>query len=151
MKHITDRQLSAFIDDDLSARERAFVDAHCAECPRCARRKQEYTQIQRALRGLPQPEIQEDYALTRIRARIASGETEKRGSGWLTSNVFGRSLAVLGTAALIAFALFFTLTHSGNQNLLDEKMMLTQDFNIVERETDDIIRGYQDMRQLYYF
>jgi len=144
MKHITDRQLSAFIDDDLSAAEREFVDTHCEACAACAQRRTDYLQVQRMVKGLPHLEVQEDYALTRIRAHIASNEAHKeaRSRGWQ----LWHSLAALGTTALIAFALIFTLTYGDEQSLF-----APGDICIVEQETDDIIRGYQDMRQLYYF
>jgi len=146
MKHITDRQLSALIDEDLSAEGRELVETHCAECAACAQRKNEYLAMQRMVRRLPQLELQEDYAFTRIRARIASGEADQseKARGWQ----MWHSLAALGSTALIAFALIFTLSYTGN---IDNSIMLSQDSNVVERETDDIIRGYQDMQQLYYF
>lgn len=152
MKHISDRQLSAYIDNDLSDAERQNILAHTAECAPCKKRLDEYLAAQSMLRRLPQVAVDEEFALTRIRARIDSEEREEKTAlAW--RNIW-YPLAGLVTTALVTLILFFTLSYSGEQSLLNGKTTLAQgpmDSCAAEQETDDIIRGYQDMQSLYYY
>jgi len=181
MDHVGDNEFSALIDGVLSAPELAGIEAHCKECARCAERKNEYLSMQRALRGLPPVQVNENLALANIRARIASEQAKEQQAPVLvytppasasrkTRVARWYPAAALASAALLVFALVFSLGqredyeayYAGayteyikeNPELLTEKTTLTQgplDTCIVEQETDAIIRGYQDMRQLYYF
>jgi redox-regulated HSP33 family molecular chaperone len=106
------------------------------------------------LRRLPQIAIDEEFALTRIRARIASGEQSDKQSAFHTWRNIWYPLAGLVTTALVTLVLFFSLSYSGDQSLLNGKTTLAQgpmDSCVAEQETDEIIRGYQDMQQLYYY
>jgi len=163
MKHISDRQLSDSIDGALSAAEQEFVDTHCVGCAACAERKEGYLAMQRMLRSLPpfQAPADEEFALTRIRARIDADEREAGDPAPLARSAQSAwrrpiyAFSALASTALVAFALIFTLTYgSAERDLLSGKTALAQgpiDSCVVEQETDDIIMGYQSMRQLYYF
>jgi anti-sigma factor RsiW len=163
MKHISDREFSALIDGDLSAAELEAAETHCAACAACAQQKNPYLSLQHALRGLPQVKVDETLALARIRERIASAGKEAVPRAAQTPVLHTRKksgirwypVAALASAALIALALVFSLTYRGEHaDLLAGKTTLTQgpaDTCVAEQETDDIIRGYQNMRQLYYF
>jgi anti-sigma factor RsiW len=154
MKHISDRQLSAYIDNDLIDAEQQFIIAHTAECAPCKKRLDEYLAAQSILRRLPQAAIDEEFALTRIRARIASEEQSDTQSAFHPWRNIWYPLAGLVTTALVTLVLFFSLSYSGEQSLLSGKITLAQgpmDSCVAEQETDEIIRGYQDMQQLYYY
>jgi len=107
------------------------------------------------LRRLPQAAVDEEFALTRIRARIASEErSDELSAAAHTWRKLWYPLAGLATSALIMLALFFSLSYSGEQSLLNGKTTLAQgpmDSCVAEQETDEIIRGYQDLQQLYYY
>ncbi|MDR2733815.1 MAG: zf-HC2 domain-containing protein [Spirochaetota bacterium] len=155
MKHISDRQLSACIDNDLTEAEQQFVRAHAAECAVCKSRLDAYLAAQTMLRRLPQVKVDEEFALTRIRARIASEERIEEQEGIFHAwRRFMYPLAGVATTAAVTLALFFSLSYSGEQALLSGKTTLAQgpmDSCVAEQETDEIIRGYQDMQQLYYY
>jgi len=154
MKHISDRQLSAYIDNDLIDAEQQFVIAHTAECAPCKKRLDEYLAAQSMLRRLPPIQIDEEFALTRIRARIASEEREEAIRASHSWKKLWYPLAGLATTALITLVLFFSLSYSGEEALLSGKTTLAQgpmDSCVAEQETDEIIRGYQDMQSLYYY
>jgi len=119
MKHLTDEQLSALLDDALPAGERAAYDAHLADCEACRARLAEASALDgslgRALTHDPGEGYFADFA-ERVAKRIAERRLDARGERplgpapeapkaqkwWLMSP---RGLALAGsTAALLVTA-----------------------------------------------
>lgn len=151
MRHATDRQLSALLDNELPERRRARIEHHIESCPECKKRLNEYRGMHAALSALPVLPVDEQFALTRIRARVEeSGDLEL-----LARRSWYHPALAIAVAALVAIAVLFAVPGTVNEeNSLDPKAALTQgplDNCVAEQETDDIIRGYQNMKQLYYF
>jgi hypothetical protein len=75
MKHLTDDQLSARLDDALPERERAEADAHLAGCEACRARLAEYVVLEESLGRVLAPDPGEAYFADfaeRVSARIAA-------------------------------------------------------------------------------
>lgn len=53
-------QLSAYLDDELDAAEKAVVEQHLAECNACAKQLQDLKLMKNALRGLPKAEFKRE-------------------------------------------------------------------------------------------
>ena len=118
MKHLTDEQLSALLDDALPASERAECDAHLATCEACRARVAEYSALDeslgKALEHDPGEAYFADFA-DRVAARIeaagagpsapepaAARQRARSPWGWLMTP---RGLTLAGsTAALLAVA-----------------------------------------------
>ncbi len=151
MRHATDRQLSALLDNELPERKRARIEHHIESCPECKERLSQYRRMHAALSALPVLPVDEQFALTRIRARVEeSGDLEL-----LARRSWYHPALAIAVAALVAIAVLFAVPGTvTEENSLDPKAALTQgplDNCVAEQETDDIIRGYQSMKQLYYF
>src|SRR5512144_1440176 len=112
MKHLTDDQLSALLDDALPASERAACDAHLAGCDACRARLAELSALEeslgKALTHDPGEGYFADFA-ERVAKRIASGPRPLDAAprapkappsrspwAWLTSP---RGLALAGSTA----------------------------------------------------
>lgn len=151
MKHITDRLISAFLDNEVPKHKRVRIEEHLDSCPECKKKLNHYQRIHAVLSALPVLPVDEQFALTRIRARIEeSNNLELR-----TRKTWHNPLLALSLAALVAIAVLFALPGTvTEEHSLDPKITLTQgplDNCVAEQETDDIIRGYQSMKKLYYF
>ncbi len=153
MNHTTDNQLSALLDEALPAGESEQVLAHCASCPRCQARLEAYRHMHALLAGLPLREFDIDAALADIRIRIARGDHAALAGR--KKRAWHHPALAIAAAALIAIGILFALPAPDKTgDPLDPKTTLTQgpvDNCVAETETDDIIRGYQNMKQLYYF
>lgn len=151
MRHIPNRQLSTLLDNELTERKKKRIEEHCRTCPVCQTRLAEYRKMQSALSSLPVLPIDEQFALTRIRAQIREAGTVPA----LIARSWYHPALAIAAAALIAIAVLFALPKDAAEgNSMDPKTTLTQgpmDNCVAEQETDDIIRGYQNMKQLYYF
>src|SRR5262245_50386060 len=113
MKHLTDEQLSALLDDALPASQRAACDAHLAGCEACRVRLAEASALDRSLGKALVHDPGEGYFADfaeRVAKRIATGERRpgaapeapKARKPWLVSP---RGLALAGsTAALLVTA-----------------------------------------------
>lgn len=51
----TRRNLSAYVDDDVSRRQRQRLEGHTSRCPECRRMMRTMVAVVRALRELPAP------------------------------------------------------------------------------------------------
>ena len=153
MKHATDSQLSALLDQVLDAGETEQVLQHCSTCPRCQARLDTYHRMHRLIAGLPVRDFDIDAALSNTRARIVRGDHARLARR--KKRAWQHPAMAIAAAALIAIAVLFALPSPETvEDPLDPKATLTQgpvDNCVAEQETDDIIRGYQNMTQLYYF
>jgi hypothetical protein len=73
--HVGER-LAAYLDGELTPRERAEIDAHLGACPACARKLQALSSVDAAVRALP-AEAPPGYFLGfpgRVRARLEAGK-----------------------------------------------------------------------------
>jgi hypothetical protein len=66
-------RLSAYLEEDLGASERARIEEHLSECPDCRREYRELRHTVDLLRGLPAPEPSPGLA-DRVIARLRAGE-----------------------------------------------------------------------------
>ena len=66
-------RLSAYLEADLEASERARVEEHLNACPDCRREYRELRHMVDLLRGLPAPDLPPDLA-DRVIARLRAGE-----------------------------------------------------------------------------
>jgi hypothetical protein len=73
--HVTDR-LSAFLDDELEAREREAVARHLEACAECARFLEELAAVDRVAAAEPVPEPDQGF-VGRVRARIRAPEAAR--------------------------------------------------------------------------
>jgi len=111
-------RLSAYLDHDLGAAERAALDAHLAACPHCAADLEDLRDAVDLLRRLPDPEPPA-FLATRVMARIAAGET--RVPSWrrwlepLGTPLVGATLAA-AAAALAVFS--FATPDAGTESRL---------------------------------
>jgi anti-sigma factor RsiW len=62
--HLTTEQLSAFIDDQLSAAEQGLVNEHLKQCAQCQLWLEELRQTVRLVHALPQPQLPRSFALS---------------------------------------------------------------------------------------
>src|SRR5262245_60841003 len=106
MKHLTDEQLSALLDDALTAGERAAADAHLAGCDACRARPAELSALDaslgKALTADPGEAYFADFA-ERVGKRIAAEDVPAPARprsfwSWLTSP---RGLTLAGTTAAL--------------------------------------------------
>src|SRR6478735_6614076 len=71
--HLSDEQLSAYLDDSLAPPERALVSAHLSTCARCSEELRRLRATAFLLRSLPEPrparsfQLSPDFARTRWR------------------------------------------------------------------------------------
>lgn len=63
--------LSVYLDDVLTAEERANIDAHLVQCPLCRQKAAEFQALRNNLRVLPRPEMPADL-LVSMRNRVAA-------------------------------------------------------------------------------
>jgi len=94
--HLTDEQLSLFLDDRLDSTEVGAVHGHLESCDECNRSLQELTATVLALRALPVPPVPRSFQLVE----------PPKVSLW--SRLFGSGVALQGLAAAAA-ALFVVL------------------------------------------
>lgn len=100
---VRDEQLNAYLDEQLSAAERARVRAHIDGCMRCRRTLDELRAVRSAVRALPQRPAPRSYALRQADVRSAPPAT--------TSGLT-RAMPLLSgvtAAALVAFGVLVGL------------------------------------------
>src|SRR5262245_16169609 len=78
--HPADERLSAYLDDELDAPERAFLDAHLRDCAECAEHLADLASMDDAARRVPLtvPEGYFDDFAPRVRARLAKTPAKRR-------------------------------------------------------------------------
>lgn len=101
--------LSAYLDDNLNAGERATVDEHLARCPLCRQKLADFQSLRVALRGLARPELPNS-VLASIRSRVAQANQIRQPSfavfqveslrEWLRARLMPYAV---GTAASLLF------------------------------------------------
>lgn len=112
MKHLTDEQISALVDDALPDSERATCDAHAAGCEPCRARLAEYAALEQSLGATLTHDAGEAYFADfaeRVQARIAAGAAaapvRAAGRSWWAWFMTPRGLSFAGgTAALVITA-----------------------------------------------
>lgn len=92
---------------DVSAEERARVDAHVANCPNCAARLATYDEVDAKLTALPQPRL--PARLKRPLAAVIAERARPAASGNASGFVFGRSLAPAAAVVFVLIALTVVL------------------------------------------
>lgn len=97
-------RLSAYLDGELPATERAALDAHLRDCAQCQRELAALRQTRALLRALPAPAAPRDF---RLPAQPAIATTGRRGPpAWARPmQALGTIAAMIGLAFLIATAL----------------------------------------------
>ncbi len=111
--------ISVYLDDILTAGERAAVDEHLARCPLCRQKLADFQMLRRDLRVLPRPEISDDL-MNVVRSRVA--QEVKSHQPTIFTEDFRRWLQMrlmpysVGTAAslIIGFALLWMLLSNVN-------------------------------------
>ncbi len=96
----------AYLDGKVSVQERSAVEAHLAECAECARRRQEFLTVFRALGEWEAPEVSPWFD-ARLRRRIAE---DHRRLSWMPrlSELFPPIPVAVGALALLACLLIST-------------------------------------------
>src|SRR5688572_10701154 len=94
--HLTDEQLSTFVDDRLDTAERVDANLHLQSCADCNQSLQELTYTVRVLHALPTPSLPRSFQIVE----------PSRTSFW--TRLFGSGVALQGLAAASA-ALFVVL------------------------------------------
>ncbi len=79
--------LSVYLDDILTAEERASVDEHLVQCPLCRQKSAEYQALRNSLRVMARPELPNDL-LVSLRSRVAleTGAVEQKPESVFTEN-----------------------------------------------------------------
>src|SRR5690348_10191040 len=96
-------RLSAYLDGELSASERAALDAHLPGCAQCQRELAALRQTRALLRALPAPALPRDF---RLPAQLAVAPVRRRPPAWARpAQAIGTIAAMIGLAFLIATAL----------------------------------------------
>ncbi len=107
MEHMERKKLSAFLDGEGSEEERAEIGEHLRTCSRCAREAEELSQVSELFASVEDVEVS-PYFLTRLRRRIAEGESKTaiRLSfvEWIRNLGLGRMAIPVGVAASLFFA-----------------------------------------------
>jgi len=101
--HVGER-LAAYLDGELSPRERAEVDTHLGGCPACTRELEDLASVDAAVRALP-AEAPPDYFLRfpgRVRARLEAGQ---RRAAWRLPVWYAAAAAALIVAVIAPVAL----------------------------------------------
>lgn len=115
--------LSVYLDDILTAEERAGLDEHLAQCPLCRQKAAEFQTLRNSLRVLPRPELPNDsFVLLRNRVALETLTTERKPAIVFTEN-FRRWLLMrfmpysVGTVAsvLLTFGLLWALLSDANK------------------------------------
>jgi hypothetical protein len=98
--HVSER-ISAYIDRELPASERAVVDAHLRDCAECARAVQEMRAVDALARDheVPAPAGYFDALPSRLRARLVP-RARTRVPAWAVALAAGLAVAVLAPLAL---------------------------------------------------
>jgi hypothetical protein len=94
--HLTDEQISTYLDDRLAPAERASASAHLAQCEECSQTLQDFRLTVHALRALPDPPLPRSFLIVQA----------PRTSFW--SRLLSRSTGIRGLAA-VAAALFVVM------------------------------------------
>lgn len=111
-----DEDLSALVDEELSAEREAELREHVAGCERCAHRLEAFCDVDLALASVPAPEVPGDLrarlaarvaadqapARPAVRARSAPPAPRRRATG-------GRVAALLAVAAALVLAVWFAV------------------------------------------
>jgi len=114
-KHLSDKLISAYLDDLTSRDEAEFVRRHAAECAQCADRLAQFNLLEETVAEMDPQAIQaEDTVLQQVRDRVLRRVSREQRApreapfGWWL-NVFSvKSLAYAGIGVLLAgFAVFY--------------------------------------------
>ena len=114
-KHLSDKLISAYLDDLTSRDEAEFVRRHAAECGQCADRLAQFNLLEETVAEMDPQAIQaEDTVLQQVRDRVLRRVSHEQRApreapfGWWL-NVFSvKSLAYAGIGVLLAgFAVFY--------------------------------------------
>lgn len=101
MKHDERESLSAYLDGELSASERARVSSHLARCAECARELGELALVEKTIASSPR-HVMPPALLARLEARFSRPTWAERAAGLLTAPRF---YVPAGVAAAFAVAL----------------------------------------------
>lgn len=102
MKHCPNvRELSAYVDGELSETRRQRVEGHLSRCSNCAASLQELRRLRAIFTALPERQVGFDLAPS-IRARLSasSGGTAVRGLGWRIPDLMPLSLTIAATVVV---------------------------------------------------
>ncbi len=79
--------LPVYLDDILTAEERASVDEHLAQCPLCRQKSAEYQALRNGLRVMARPEMPSDLlASVRNRVALGTGAIEQKSASVFTED-----------------------------------------------------------------
>lgn len=97
-------RLSAYMDGELPAAERAALGVHLRDCAQCQRELAALRQTRALLRALPAPALPRDFRLPAQPAAVAAGP--RRPPAWARpAQAIGMIAAMIGLAFLVATAL----------------------------------------------
>ncbi len=102
-KHLSDAQISAYVDDALTEQQQRKVEAHLRHCPSCASKVAATRRTKQMLAALPAPPLPRAFTLTQ--ADIA---TAKRARRWHWLRPFWNAATVV-TALLLVFLMGRTI------------------------------------------
>lgn len=121
-QHLTTEQLSAFLDDVLSAQERVSYEAHLNTCQQCQQTLTELRQTVALLRALPQPALPRSFVLSpdMLAAKPAAptllpfpaARRNSKPSFAYSSLRFASGLAAVIGIVLLTASLFSALPHA---------------------------------------
>ncbi|MBD3285707.1 hypothetical protein GF359_04545, partial [candidate division WOR-3 bacterium] len=113
-KHLSDKNLSSYVDGDLKPKQKERIEEHLAGCKACSRRLEEFKGIKATAADFKQVEVP-DGMLVGIRARLAN-EGQRLGSAIPAKSRrqfgFWHGIAV-GFSLTSAVLIFIILPHIG--------------------------------------
>src|SRR6476620_10850680 len=91
--HLTDEQISTYLDDRLAPQERASASAHLGQCDECSETLQDFRFTVHALRALPDPPLPRSFLIvqtsrTSFWSRLMSWSTGIRGLAAVAAALF---------------------------------------------------------------
>lgn len=124
--------LTVYLDDILTDRERGILDGHLARCPLCRQKLADFRLLRQNLRSLSRPVVSSELK-NQIRQRVAAqsmagsaysvSENMRR---WLQMRLMPYGLGML-TSLMLGFALLWTLLSSANNPQARETAQLRGD------------------------
>lgn len=112
-----ERRISAYLNEELSAREMLEAGAHFAACPRCASVLNETRKTVLALRNAERLTVSSDFA-EKLQFRLAAPLPARSRFAWFSdlAGVFRPRLLPAWGAGAVAIAMCFVLLKPGIQN-----------------------------------
>ena len=138
MLHIKEEQISAYLDEQLSSKEKLVLEAHLRDCESCRSVRDELLEVSRLFREAERFEPS-PFLWNRIAAGFANESPSTH--RWITSFIAGLHKNSwnlrLASAALVVFLIAGIVVFRGNSNHIAEQAALA-----------DIDRTYQSLAAL---